>query len=150
MKFIHIYFAVFIIFLTVQLRGDDMKNVDLDKYEWKNRLVLLFAPSSGFENYKNAVAELIQLSDEIDDRDLVVFHLLENDKSHVDEKEISRKDVQRLTEKYNAEKGVMTTILIGKDGGEKYRQTGQTNWQEIFDRIDAMPMRRAEMRAKEK
>ena len=150
MKFVHIYLAVFIILLAVQLRADDMKNVDLDKYEWKNRLVLLFAPSSGFENYKNAVAELIQLSDEIDDRDLVVFHLLENDKSHVDEKEISRKDVQRLTEKYNAEKGVMTTILIGKDGGEKYRQTGQTNWQEIFDRIDAMPMRRAEMRAKEK
>jgi hypothetical protein len=150
MKFVHIYFAVFIILLAVQLRAEEMKNVDLDKYQWKNRLVLLFAPSSDFENYHNAVAELARLSDEIDDRDLVVFHLFENDKSHVYENEMSSRDVQQLAEKYDPKKGALTTILIGKDGGEKYRQTGQTEWQEIFDRIDAMPMRRAEMRAKEK
>lgn len=37
-------------------------------------------------------------------------------------------------------------ILVGKDGGEKFRSRTVTLPQTLFDIIDAMPMRRAEMR----
>jgi hypothetical protein len=37
-------------------------------------------------------------------------------------------------------------LLVGKDGGEKYRSKELTNAQQLFGLVDAMPMRRAEMR----
>ena len=39
-----------------------------------------------------------------------------------------------------------TIILIGKDGGEKYRSVNMLTTNHIFTIIDAMPMRQAEMR----
>jgi hypothetical protein len=37
-------------------------------------------------------------------------------------------------------------VLIGKDGGEKLRRTTPLSPEELFAIVDAMPMRRAEMR----
>ena len=37
-------------------------------------------------------------------------------------------------------------LLIGKDGGLKFQEPFPVNPKTIFDRIDSMPMRRAEMR----
>ena len=39
----------------------------------------------------------------------------------------------------------MTMVLVGKDGGEKRRWNTPTAPQEIFDIIDAMPMRQKEI-----
>ena len=39
-----------------------------------------------------------------------------------------------------------TVVLVGKDGGEKYRSHRPLSTAELFALIDAMPMRRAEMR----
>lgn len=36
-------------------------------------------------------------------------------------------------------------ILIGRDGGEKYRSGAFVSHQELFGKIDAMPMRRNEV-----
>lgn len=40
----------------------------------------------------------------------------------------------------------LTVILVGKDGGEKYRSGKLTTAQQLFDLVDAMPMRQSEMR----
>ncbi|GLU52034.1 DUF4174 domain-containing protein [Dyadobacter frigoris] len=37
-----------------------------------------------------------------------------------------------------------TFILIGRDGGEKYRSGNFVSRQDLFGKIDAMPMRRSE------
>lgn len=42
----------------------------------------------------------------------------------------------------------MTIVLIGRDGGEKYRSNTLTTPLHFFTLIDGMPMRRAEMRNK--
>jgi hypothetical protein len=39
-----------------------------------------------------------------------------------------------------------TAILIGKDGGEKLRSTSSISLQKLYNTIDAMPMRRQEMK----
>ena len=41
-----------------------------------------------------------------------------------------------------------SVVLIGKDGGEKLRRTTPLSPAELFAIVDAMPMRRAEMREK--
>lgn len=38
-----------------------------------------------------------------------------------------------------------TFILIGRDGGEKYRSDNFVSHQDLFGKIDAMPMRRSEV-----
>ena len=45
-----------------------------------------------------------------------------------------------------ANRGVFAAALIGKDGGVKHRYDGVVDPDEIFSRIDAMPMRMREMR----
>jgi hypothetical protein len=49
----------------------------------------------------------------------------------------------------NVEAGALAVVLVGKDGGVKFRSDRPVPPEQIFDLIDAMPMRRQEMRAKD-
>ncbi|MCO5934367.1 DUF4174 domain-containing protein [Mucilaginibacter sp. RB4R14] len=42
--------------------------------------------------------------------------------------------------------GFFTVTLTGKDGGEKYRSSQPINLQKLYGIIDAMPMRKQEMK----
>lgn len=53
-----------------------------------------------------------------------------------------------LVKKYNPTKDQFTVILIGRDGGEKYRTHTPVSSQILFDIIDSMPMRQSEIRKK--
>jgi hypothetical protein len=44
--------------------------------------------------------------------------------------------------------GQFMVILIGKDGGEKFRQDRKVELKDIFKIIDVMPMRQQEMKKK--
>lgn len=55
-------------------------------------------------------------------------------------------DGDAVREQYGIERGTFAVILIGKDGGEKFRSEEPVGPKVFFDRIDAMPMRRREMR----
>lgn len=49
--------------------------------------------------------------------------------------------------KYKVEPSTpLTVILVGKDGGEKYRTHAVLTARQLFALVDAMPMRQAEMR----
>ena len=48
--------------------------------------------------------------------------------------------------RYSVEDNQFATVLIGKDGGEKLRRDGLMPTDTLFDTIDAMPMRRDEIR----
>lgn len=51
-----------------------------------------------------------------------------------------------LFKKYNADTAQYTVILVGKDGFEKYRTNKIVETDQLFAIIDAMPMRRREMK----
>ena len=51
-----------------------------------------------------------------------------------------------LLVKYNVSKTEFTVLLVGKDGTEKYRTNSILQINNLFAIIDAMPMRKAEMR----
>ena len=53
-----------------------------------------------------------------------------------------------LRSHYRVGAGQFTVILVGKDGGEKYRAERVVDPDELFALIDMMPMRRREMRGK--
>ncbi len=51
-----------------------------------------------------------------------------------------------LFKKYDVKQDLFTVILVGKDGSEKYRTHKLLLPEKLFALIDAMPMRRAEMK----
>ena len=57
--------------------------------------------------------------------------------------DVLRKQLRLMTSQF-------VVVLIGKDGGEKLRRTHRVDLGEIFALIDAMPMRRQEMRERQR
>lgn len=75
--------------------------------------------------------------------------LLLKDAAGVKERAIKTTIVEKespLFKKYNADTAQYTVILVGKDGFEKYRTNKIIETDQLFSIIDAMPMRRREMK----
>jgi hypothetical protein len=61
---------------------------------------------------------------------------------------IAPASAERVRNEIDVEAGTTTFVLIGKDGTEKLRKT-EIDLDEIFEVIDAMPMRKREMKDKD-
>ena len=59
---------------------------------------------------------------------------------------IGLKPNEAMFKKYKASAQIFTFILIGKDGGKKIRSHEPVNLEKLYQIIDAMPMRQAEMK----
>ena len=53
-------------------------------------------------------------------------------------------EVDEISSFYGLDQNSFSVLLIGKDGGEKYRTSEIPDLAEMFALIDTMPMRRAE------
>jgi len=120
--------------------------IDLKQYQWQHRLLLLFAPSAEDPAYRALGRELQEQAQGVQDRDLVVFHVLEQGQSSVAGQEISPAAAQALRQRFAVRPGLFTVVLVGKDGGVKLQHTGQVALADIFALIDSMPMRQQERR----
>jgi len=130
--------------------GENTVSVDLNAYQWKNRLLLLFASSEEDQAYLTLKKEIDRQAMEVKDRDLLVFYVLERGESRLDQERLSPDQALFLRKRLSVPPGRFTIVLIGKDGGEKIRQESSVDLKEIFAIIDAMPMRQQEMKKKPK
>ena len=126
--------------------GEDTVSVDLNAYQWKNRLLLLFASSEEDQAYLTLKKEIDRQAMEVKDRDLLVFYVLERDESQLDQERLNPDQALYLKKRLSVPSGRVTIVLIGKDGYEKLRQESPVDLKEIFAIIDAMPMRQQEMK----
>ena len=79
------------------------------------------------------------------------LQLLQKDSAGVKERDIEIIPVKQnsgLHKQYTVSEKVFTVILVGKDGGEKHRTHKLLSPEALFAIIDAMPMRKAEMKRK--
>ena len=77
------------------------------------------------------------------------IRLLDDEKEGIREREILVMPVEnneRLQQQFNVPPGRFTVILVGKDGTEKYRTDSLLAPKALFAIVDAMPMRKAEMK----
>jgi len=102
---------------------------DLKHFQWKNRILLLFAPAAGEERLKKQT-DLIEASRAgFEERDLITF---------------INPPESPLRTQFHIDNKAYTVILLGKDGTEKLRQQSVLDPEKLFRLIDSMPMRRAE------
>ena len=118
---------------------------DLAQHLWQHRLLFLVSDSAADPRLV-AQREVIEtLRDEVIDRDLLVFELSATS-GNVDGQALTAEDVAGLRRQLGVAAGDRRLILIGLDGSIKRRGELDTGLQAVFGQIDAMPMRRQELR----
>jgi hypothetical protein len=57
-------------------------------------------------------------------------------------------DESAARSRFRVEAGAFAAVLVGRDGGEKFRSSEPVPVEKLFGLIDAMPMRRRELNAR--
>jgi hypothetical protein len=133
---------------TMAAQGNGQDKIRLKDYQWKNRLILAFSPSTKDKGYRAFAKDIALQAEEVIDRDLLVFHILETGEIRLGETSLPTGSGNYIRESFSIRPGRFTVLLIGKDGGVKLRREGGVELGEIFSLIDTMPMRQREMREK--
>ena len=117
---------------------------DLSKHQWKDRLVLIIAEEKT-EKFQQQLTELQKHQQGLKERKLVVYKILP-EKYSTGFQEENWKSSTELYGKYKVKNSDFRVMLIGLDGGEKLEQTEVLSIEKLFNTIDSMPMRQAELR----
>ncbi|MEH2314581.1 MAG: DUF4174 domain-containing protein [Nostoc sp.] len=122
-----------------------MSSFNLSSQKWKNRLLLVFAPSVDNHTYQQQMQLLQEHNSGFADRDLVLVQVLATDESYANRQPIDESSAAKLRDRFGVDKENFRVILVGKDGGVKRTDTTPVQATAIFKEIDAMPMRQQEM-----
>jgi hypothetical protein len=143
-------FTVAFITLTVLMIDDrkDALSMDLTQFHWKNRLLFLFAPDGNNPLFRDLQSDILAQKAEVEDRDMLIFEVLERGPSRVNAAPIARQMAESIRGRFAIPRNTFALILVGKDGGVKLKRNDQTSLAEVFALIDSMPMRKNEMRRK--
>lgn len=106
----------------------------LEKYKWKNRVVLLFAPDYEDQKLKKQLAAIKLAEQGYKERSIRIVTCATD--SAV---------VQALRNRFEINSNQFLFLLIGKDGSEKMRSEEMVTPLVFFSFIDKMPMRRWEI-----
>ena len=128
--------GVFFLNLALLLAAVAIAQVpDLNSLQWKNRVLLLFAPEPSNNQLDRQEGKLKTEQQGLDERDMKVFEIT----GHSPEAEALRSH-------FGVKEDQFAIVLVGKDGGCKLKKTEPVEVSSLFAKIDSMPMRRAEMR----
>lgn len=117
------------------------QRLNLARYRWKNRVLLVFGPHAEDEEFQMQMGQLASQSDGVRERDIAVVPILANGKGGM----ATRRDAAMLAKAHAIPKGAFRMVLIGKDGTVKRIDDHPMDVERIFEVIDGMPMRRKEM-----
>lgn len=113
----------------------------LSDYTWKNRIIILSDTDTGFKDAKVALKTITTYQKELEDRDIILF-LQHNGKIYDPKMQLTNiEPSEKIPENFTG------YLLIGKDGGIKSKEPFPIESEAIFNLIDSMPMRRAEMKS---
>lgn len=122
-------------------------SAQLDQHRWENRLLLVFAPHDEEALVEQQLEVFTADRTGLAERDLLVYEIYANKGKAPNGETLSVQTMLELRRRFTVSNGDTVVILIGKDGGEKLRRTNELLTREtLYNTIDAMPMRRHEMR----
>lgn len=142
-----LFIVSLVLFTTVseaQIENKELEKVatPLDKLEqlhWKNRVLLILEANPSKQ--KQVAGSLQTNKKGIQERDLLWFHVGKSEIFSNISQEVSPGLIREVKSLLSEGSQI---VLLGKDGDVKYRST-KLDLQEVFSRIDSMPMRRVEM-----
>lgn len=123
--------------MTVQAAAEPLSG-----YRWSHRPVLVFAPDKADERYGAQSAAFAKAA--LSQRDIALIRVA-GDAVEAEPRR-GEYDAAALRRAFKVGEGDFAVVLVGKDGIEKWRRTDVVDPALIYREIDAMPMRRQEMR----
>jgi hypothetical protein len=120
----------------------------MDAYRQRFRPVLLSAPSDHDDRLRRQRESFAGLEEALCERDLAVVEAVGSAVATTGGPECTS-DAQALRTRYGIAADRFCILLIGKDGGVKLRSDEPVPAESLFALIDAMPMRRQEMRERD-
>lgn len=123
---------------------------DISEYQWKNRVILILADDDENPIIAKQQAAFEKIKAGMEERKLLVFFIYpEKDEESV-KKTSGKIFSDELYNKYRKYDEPYQIYLLGLDGRIKLSQTGYLSTRKLFSTIDAMPMRREEIRKMKK
>ena len=116
-----------------------------DEARWRNRLIVLSAPSSDDADLREQRGRLESVHTQLLERHLLVIELVP-DAGVFGSSAINDSDVKTLRARWKIPPHEFQAALVGKDGRVKDRWNDPFNPDDMHALIDTMPMRQQEMR----
>ena len=139
----------FILFGSTIWTPTEILSMDLTKFQWKNRLLFIFAENESHPLFKDLHRQIVAHKAEVHDRDLIVFEVPAKGPARMNSNSLGRKDADSIRNHFAISSDTFSLILVGKDGGIKLKRHDHVSLEEVFELIDSMPMRQREMRQKD-
>ena len=118
---------------------------DLKSYQWKKRLLLVFAPAENSPAYQKQMQLFQAQQAAFYERDLLLVEIFTEGRSRASGKALDKADVAKVRSRFQSPQD-FRVILVGKDSTVKRTDSKPIEAKVIFNEIDAMPMRQQEMR----
>jgi len=139
--------ALALLLTLLVLRPMQSQTDVLAQYRWKNRLFLIFDDTAHAKLAQEQITLMRPLDDDFKDRKLLVFLITNKGYKILNKEEIRAQD-SPLMEGIRTDTSMFRIQLMGLDGGVKLNRSQTITREELFRRIDAMPMRKTELRQK--
>ena len=114
------------------------------QYQWKNRILVLSAPTEDGKNLREQQDEVASAPEETADRDIALVTLLDDTISTAKDRELTTEETATSRAVLGIRPGSFSLRLIGKDGSVKLPSETASSMTEIYALIDAMPIRQRE------
>lgn len=123
----------------------------IEPYRGKYRVLVVFAPSRQDVRCKEQSKLLVTETAGLNERDLILIFALADGKGwRVGTHLFSGGDEHALRRRYHVGPRQFRVVLVDKDGHETYSSRQPISASQLFGLIDAMPMRRGEMRRQQR
>lgn len=120
---------------------------DISSHKWKNRVLIILSDEDSSDQFNQQVNILQNDPEGLNDRKLVIYYV----KGDTYRKGINSNEWvhgSNTFESFKDSENHFKVILMGLDGGIKINQSEVLSLDELFSTIDAMPMRRNELRTR--
>ncbi|MDX1741506.1 MAG: DUF4174 domain-containing protein, partial [Rhodothermales bacterium] len=118
----------------------------LDDLRWKNRLLIVLHTDSTSVALQQQTEWWRAEQEEADERELLLIAVEPGGTGTIGSESLRRPLVEEIAARFHRAGRDFEVVLVGKDGTEKERWQEPVPMGRVFALIDAMPMRRREMR----
>lgn len=118
----------------------------MEQLRWQARPLVVFAPDAEDDRLKR---QLSGAAPGFRDREMIAIVVLQSGASFAGNRPLTTAESSELRRRFEVGMGDFGVFLVGKDGGVKRRSDEPVDLRVLYDQIDAMPMRQAEVAARE-
>lgn len=147
MHFLNIYRRIIICLMLFSITSNAQ---DLNALKWKNRILIVKATKNNDLKFEKQLTEFKSQDNTLKERKLVLYTMNNQKLTIIDYTTDTKDTSKRLSDDMMitifSAKNEFEVILIGLDGSIKLRQTEVLSKEDLIAIIDAMPMRKSEMK----